>query len=783
MKCTFKKLALLAATMVTAAALLSGCSGDDGANGLNGLNGADGANGTNGTNGVDGKDAAVTPGEACATCHGAGRSADVDEAHTSSSNGDIAVNVASVLVTGADLDVIFNVKVNAANKSDYASIDKDYRLDGPTMFRRDLSDDGTAAQLTNNTGGDYTIKIVGGAVNSTINSRYLFRIENPSRERAIVQFDYPAAPVTDLLGASTSCADCHGSFGNGFHYGYPSNGGKNCTVCHDAQNNIADSSTRIPLQTKDMIHGIHKSGSMPTKLYTATRPDGSIVKDSAGVAYTYSIAFPSYMDNCSICHQTGAPLTAAISKPVDYNFCMTCHQNWDGITSTSMPSGHLNYTAATNCNACHSADPSLSTVGGVHNTAELSTGNGGLLYNGADVGLVEGAKIEQKITGVTRTDKVLAIKWTATYNGAAVDPCNATPTATAPSFAHKQISLVDHGVTTKVDHNYSILKGFFTGDDVTNANNGGTAPGQPNSTNVDFTAGTGNTACVNNVATTTITLTDKEALIPVTGKGRIGLQGKPVMKHTATGKFFYVRAKSPVYDYKLADGSAAAVRRTVADTDKCLKCHVGSLYQHGGNRIDSVELCVMCHNEASSDQNNRVKMGVTASEAYDGKAGQTYGFKSMLHAVHASGEAGQTPYVVYRTRGIYAFAPSESVIPFWPGASATKTLVNGADSTVADSMQPHNFVTAHYPRNLNDCSACHPATFSRIADQSKAVATTVNAGAAPWDNQLDDTLMGASTAACTGCHRSAIAMLHAEKEGFVPSILAAGWQTIVDLFN
>jgi OmcA/MtrC family decaheme c-type cytochrome len=255
------------------------------------------------------------------------------------------------------------------------------------------------------------------------------------------------------------------------------------------------------------------------------------------------------------------------------------------------------------------------------------------------------------------------------------------------------------------------------------------------------------------------------------------------MKHTATDKLFYVRAKSPVYDYNLADGSAAAVRRTVAETDKCLKCHVGSLYQHGGNRIDSVELCVMCHNEASSDQNNRVAMGVTASEAYDGKVGQTYGFKSMLHAVHASGEAGQKPYVLYRTRGIYAFAPDATLIPNWITSPNDKILVYGGDPAVAAAMQPHNFITAHYPRNLTDCLACHAADFSRIADQSKAAPTTIDAGAAPWDNQLDDTLMGATTAACTSCHRSTVAMLHAEKEGFVPSILQAGWQTIIDLFN
>lgn len=53
MNFTFKRLALLAATVVSAAALLSGCSGSDGTNGLNGTNG------TNGTNGKDGLDRTI----------------------------------------------------------------------------------------------------------------------------------------------------------------------------------------------------------------------------------------------------------------------------------------------------------------------------------------------------------------------------------------------------------------------------------------------------------------------------------------------------------------------------------------------------------------------------------------------------------------------------------------------------------------------------------------------------------------------------------------------------
>ena len=781
MKGISKRLVLLAASGLFSAALFAGC-GSDGSDGANGANGTDGINGIDGTNGVD---AAKTAVESCDTCHGVGKTANVDTAHSAARWQNLVVTTPVVTNNGTDLVVTFNVKVNNANKTNYDAMNVDYRLDGATMQRRDLSTDGTTATLTGGTLGNYTITIAGGAVNAAINSRYLFRVQNtaeaalatasrPAGYRAIVQFDYPAAPVADVLGGtSTSCADCHGSYGNGFHYGYPSNGGKTCVVCHDASN------TTYPLLPA-MIHGIHQSGNMPTGKYTVS---SRAVPPST---WDYSIKFPSYMQNCSVCHTSGAPLTAANSEAVTYELCMSCHQNWNGYGTGASLSFHTGYTAATNCAACHDGATAPATVGTMHNRFKdgTYTANGGLVYNGEDLSVKNGDLTDLAITGVTRTGSNLAITWTATYNGVAVNPCNATPSATTPSFAHTAVALVDHGVVTTMAHNFSFLKAFFQGDDLVNAGNGNSAPGQPNSVNVTFAGQTNpNTVCSANVATTTIALTAAEAAL-TNVKARVGLQGKPVMNDLATTYNYYLRAKSPVYDFKLADGTAVAQRRAIADTDQCLKCHVGSLYQHGGNRVDSVELCVMCHNEASSDQNNRVAMGVTAAEAYDGKVGQTYGFKTMLHAVHASGNAtfGQKAYALYRTRGIYGFALTDAFMgPNWPLADgATKVLVYGADPALAVSMQPHNFATAHYPRPLNDCLACHKSDFSRIPDPTKAVATTFDAGAAPWDNQLDDVLQGPAAAACTSCHNSASTGAHASREGFFPSVFEMGRQSVIN---
>jgi OmcA/MtrC family decaheme c-type cytochrome len=431
---------------------------------------------------------------------------------------------------------------------------------------------------------------------------------------------------------------------------------------------------------------------------------------------------------------------------------------------------HTAYDGTQDCQACHNDTATgiaRATVAEFHNG--LTTGNAGLIRDGRDASVTEGARIDHQITGVTRTGDSLAITWEATVDGIAVNPCNTTATVDAPTFTS----------------GYSVLKAFFQGGDLVNADNGNSSPGQANSTNLDFTAGTGNTVCVGNVATTTITLTPAEAAL--TGDARVALQGKANIflaePSLALGTTIQARSKTPTFDFDLATGAAAGERRSIAVSENCLKCHVGSLYQHGGNRVDNVDLCVMCHNEASSEQNVREGMGVVASEAYDGKAGQTYGFKTLLHAIHSSGETG-APIVIYRNRGIYAWAADDSVLANWPGTGSQ--TVFGSDPASPNSIQNHNFHSPTYPRALNDCAACHADGFAMLPDQSVAVATTINAGSAPFDNQLDDTLQGPTAAACLSCHLTSVSFentalqAHAAQNGWEPKVVANGRSDFLD---
>jgi OmcA/MtrC family decaheme c-type cytochrome len=228
----------------------------------------------------------------------------------------------------------------------------------------------------------------------------------------------------------------------------------------------------------------------------------------------------------------------------------------------------------------------------------------------------------------------------------------------------------------------------------------------------------------------------------------------------------------------VGDGGAAPARRAIVDTGLCLDCHEGSLYQHGGDRVDNVDMCLVCHNSASNEKNVRVGMGVDASEAYDGQVGETFEMKTMLHRIHAAGVEGQPPYVVYRNRGIYAFAPDESLLPNWPGTG--QQVVFGSEP---DFVTNHNYHAADYPRALNACAACHVDGFAVLPDQAVAMATTIDAGSDVWEDQLDDVLQGAGTTACVTCHADSASKGHAYQNSWVPQEFPEGRQTIIDAGN
>jgi OmcA/MtrC family decaheme c-type cytochrome len=518
-----------------------------------------------------------------------------------------------------------------------------------------------------------------------------------------------------------------------------------------------------------------------------------------------------------------------MATPVSWRACMSCHAGpptivtpvgttaevaagfvWAGfgVANTGTATApiflfggvdHAGYTAATNCAGCHDDTTAPATLASFHNG--LLTERSGLLWAGADQSVELGATVDMQITGVSFSGTDMTVTWTAAVSGTPVDPCN-QDYAVGPVFFGKSGITASpcNNTAAGCNSNLSILRAYAQANDWVNAGIG-TSPGQPISGVNVVASGTGAvTTCAANVATSVLPTGTTFGT-----KGVVAIQGKPQMRYAGTGNVIQVRAKSPTREFAVADGAlpgATSLRRTIVSTDKCDACHKGTLYQHGGNRVDNVDLCVMCHNPAANEGNNRANMGVTAAEAYDGKVGETYDMRTMVHAIHSAGESG-APLVYYRSNGIYFFGTKEALakVTTWPGTGCQVVAGSGAPNTASGptSTGPqcdtanttavtknHNFIEVHYPRALNECSACHvdgwvPST----VDPTKAVAVTVNPGASS-SSQADDVLMGPNAASCMSCHQSGDFVtqfglrMHAYDQGWTPSLFPNGRQTLID---
>ena len=763
---------------------VAGCEGDTGPAGPAGPAGADGLDG------ADGADFVFTPLESCGVCHGSDAFVDAEVAHELPPI-ELVSNVAFA-VNGADLDVTFDLTVDNAPGLGYDQVQRGYRIDGVTRTDICNATNGTCAltslTLTGNpTAGNYTIKVLGGATEAANNNRYLFRVgAGDDRETRVYLFgDFPAAPVGPAAVTAQACTNCHGPEGIGIHGGYFAAGdsGEVCLACHG----IGD----VP-SLAFVTHGVHNSSNHPDGEWVYAEDDPTTPdRDESEI---FHVTYPTYMNNCSVCHETDAQLAAANSMALTDANCFTCHYSTEGIPFEEGSSAETFHASIVDgCQNCHAGQITgiPQSVTDVHNGS--LTERSGLIWEGEDLSVTEGALINWQINSVADDGTNLTITWQASYNGTGVDPCNATAAAGVPVF------FADEDADGDSLGNLSIIRNYAQGEDFilgTRDDRAGQPGGTPAVTN-------DNTTCAANVATTVVPVETTDATY-----GRVGIQGKPRLPSPDpddTDGLMQVRAKSPTFDWVVGVGGAAPPRRNVVDTGLCLNCHRGSLYQHGGNRVDNVDLCMLCHNVAANDEYVRVdEFGVDASESYDGRAGQAFGMKELAHGVHPAGATGN-PVVVYRGRGIYGWATSVDQLRNWPsGANCTQAdgdtgsnyfTVVGSDDAPADgsdTCQPHNFHAPTFPRGLYDCAACHveddPATsvdegFALLPNPTKAMATTVEAGAPPFGDQTNDALQGVQTTSCVTCHADGATKGHAYQNSWTPQAFPEGRDTIINAVN
>ena len=759
-----RTLLLMCSIFLIVPLLFLGCgSGDSGAVGATGATGPAGAAGGTGPAGED-LTASPTP-EACSVCH---RSVATTHAQT----GVVTVgSIASALNEGGDLVATFNIKVDGLNSDIFAKYRVYVNHDNaavvdPSVYitpfvRETITDNIT---IVSNGSGNYTATVPPAVVID--NSNYLFILRDSTTAlMATANVQFGAAHLRDLV-SKEGCAGCHGPYpARSAKFSHYAVGGSECQICHSQQTgrNIGiisknDAGVRVESAQKfgtnlvEYIHGIHKSASMPDGEYYRTLT-------GTGPEQVYKIGFPSDMKNCKVCHTTTAQLAAAASAPVSYHLCMSCHQKWDGFVDQNgdkifaADNFHRTFGMTTSCMTCHVELPARNEAADFHDSFESADSHSNSFYRGTDISFDNPNNVGFAITGVTKSGDNVTFTWTASRNGSAVDPCN-TDTA-GPTFRGLGAYLA-----------------YGKGDDWVNENVSNT-PGQPAGSRNLFTSLA--TTCASNVATSTglriaagTAYADK-VLLAIGGKAMDNVA--VTIGSTPTTRQFFVRVPSPTYAFSLADGAAAAARRNVVNRAKCLSCHRGTLYQHGGDRVDNPQLCVICHNPSAGDKHNRKDRfqivnadGTVNREAtYDGKSNETFDFRNLLHSIHGA-EKRDNPIVIYRSRGIYAFATGDAAKPTgWPDDGVT---IYGSQngSTIA-----HVWTVVHFPQPANKCTACHDAGTYEAPDQTKAAPLTVEPGTS-WSSQSDDVVIGPTAAACTACHATSVNRSHALHEGYMANV-------------
>lgn len=499
------------------------------------------------------------------------------------------------------------------------------------------------------------------------------------------------ATIDKSLVSQAACDTCHGDNEFGFHHDHFYRADViDCVTCHIGR---ADNDKGIPAYNSNgystfvnIGHTIHTEG------------------------------YPNNLADCTVCHAEPAQYTAVTDESeFIYDLCISCHGDWDSVVDSmddEWQSLHSPATTATSCtDSCH-------TTAGLGEAVTLASIHENSAYM---VDKEWGEKVEYRILSASVADGVASVTWQA------VDPTNAD---TAWDVLNDEMNgepafLSD--LSFSLDHGPSFDVAFFTGDDITNQG-ATTRDGQPD-VGASFT--TENTVA-GDVAGTYVTTFEIPSTVTAT-KAYFNIQGQPNIFEDEDTSHHAVSA-SAVYAFNVADGSAATARRVTADMDKCLDCH-GTLSLHGGNRINSVETCVICHNPNATDITGRNSYGDDVDKTLGGEQA-SYDFSVMIHGIHAA-TATDTPYYVYRSRGIYGFR-GESDLPETFG--------------VGDASW--NDVEVRYPRSIGSCDACHTSA-DVMADQAEAIAVTIDQGA-DLTTHDDDTIIGPNSAACSSCHKGNI---------------------------
>jgi OmcA/MtrC family decaheme c-type cytochrome len=518
-----------------------------------------------------------------------------------------------------------------------------------------------------------------------------------------------------------------------------------CVMCHSPE--TTDPYSGNTLDFKVMIHKIHTGNTLPS-IQTATVPDTTptlnigywIVGHGNSLNNFNTVLYPQDTRNCTTCHAQTIP---AATQAMNYytvptaEACGACHDNVN--FATGLNHGANIVANDSQCTTCH---------GTASNIASLQ-----VIAAHTDPNIAAAAKFQYLVNNVTFSSHGGNLY--PIVNFSVVDPTNGNAPYNILSAA--AFAGTDPGTGKPVCANGGTARLAidiaWETSDYTNWGSGTTAAawGQPISLNPLIVAGCATAvpagALTGPDAAGTFTLTSPTPLptppaancppaggpaCPAISNVGVVLEGHPGVITTGPGATALI-VKS-VVSYANVTGATPVTRRTVVDIAKCDVCH-SVLALHGDNRNDNPQVCVACHNPASTDVSMRQSLAA-ATPGIDGLWEQSIDFKHMIHAIHdgsVRGAAG-SPFVIYGFGGSI-----------------------------------NNFTDVVYPGQLNRCDACHVGTSYYPVNDAVVQATTFFTGLSTQvpnpTTPGNPIATSANMSVCSACHVDALTQTHMQQNG------------------
>lgn len=496
------------------------------------------------------------------------------------------------------------------------------------------------------------------------------------------------------IAETTNCNRCHDELGlhggNRVKVEY-------CVTCHNPGSTDANSGNTVDF--KVMIHKIHRGASLPS--VEAGRD--YILYGFRDGAHDYShVKFPQDIRNCQNCHVgTG-----------------TNSDNYPEVLLTNQGDNWNEFPSRAACGSCHDdvdfdahrgGQPDDSRCAGCHSNSGPA---GDPAHSHALLARDESKKYRAEIVNVSSTGP---------GENASIDFRITDPATGELSDILNDSAWTQPGGASRL----AVTVGWSTAD---YTNTGNESDGA-STVSIDALAnatpnGDGSFNVVSPIAIPDGSLAPG---IAASGSGASVIEGHPAVDVSGDGvEQIPLTNVVGFFSIDEADGRASPRRESVK-IEQCSSCHQ-NLVSHGGNRSDSVNSCVTCHNPRNTDRDVRETAFVPPT---DGKDEESLHFKTMIHGIHAAGMR-ENPLQIVGFRGFSTHIYDEEHVQF--------------------------------PGKLNNCKSCHVDGGYTLPLADNVLGTTIDTGD-DHSSPVDDTVISPAAAVCSSCHDDKVAKAHMENNG------------------